>query len=96
MRSLRIHGKGTDKYDNVRIGLNSRLGHPAGRCPGCEAGGIKKWGTGCREPSRQALYGTAQRYREDIYVYLLVSIPAGPSTPFCWKIEKCVTDSRRI
>lgn len=23
--SLRIHGKGTDKYDNVRIGLNSRL-----------------------------------------------------------------------
>lgn len=25
MRSLRIHGKGTDKYDNVRIGLNSRL-----------------------------------------------------------------------
>ncbi len=25
MRSLRIHGKGTDKYDNVRIGVNSRL-----------------------------------------------------------------------
>lgn len=25
MGSLRIHGKGTDKYDNVRIGLNSRL-----------------------------------------------------------------------
>ena len=25
MDSLRIHGKGTDKYDNVRIGLNSRL-----------------------------------------------------------------------
>lgn len=25
IRSLRIHGKGTDKYDNVRIGLNSRL-----------------------------------------------------------------------
>ena len=23
--SLRIHGKGTDKYDNVRIGVNSRL-----------------------------------------------------------------------
>lgn len=23
--SLRIHGKGTDKYDNVRIGMNSRL-----------------------------------------------------------------------
>ncbi len=23
--SLRVHGKGTDKYDNVRIGLNSRL-----------------------------------------------------------------------
>lgn len=23
--SLRIHGKGTDKYDNVRVGLNSRL-----------------------------------------------------------------------
>ena len=25
LRSLRIHGKGKDKYDNVRIGLNSRL-----------------------------------------------------------------------
>ena len=25
MRSLRMHGAGTDKYDNVRIGLNSRL-----------------------------------------------------------------------
>ncbi|GAH08066.1 unnamed protein product, partial [marine sediment metagenome] len=23
--SIRIHGKGTDKYDNVRIGLNGRL-----------------------------------------------------------------------
>ena len=25
MRSLRIHGQGADKYDNVRIGLNGRL-----------------------------------------------------------------------
>ncbi|MBE3922681.1 aminotransferase class I/II-fold pyridoxal phosphate-dependent enzyme [Vibrio parahaemolyticus] len=25
LRSLRIHGKGSDKYDNVRIGVNSRL-----------------------------------------------------------------------
>lgn len=25
LRSLRIHGKGEDKYDNVRIGMNSRL-----------------------------------------------------------------------
>lgn len=25
IQSLRIHGKGADKYDNVRIGLNSRL-----------------------------------------------------------------------
>lgn len=25
LRSLRIHGKGLDKYDNVRIGMNSRL-----------------------------------------------------------------------
>jgi UDP-2-acetamido-2-deoxy-ribo-hexuluronate aminotransferase len=25
LRSIRVHGKGTDKYDNVRIGLNSRL-----------------------------------------------------------------------
>lgn len=25
VRSLRVHGKGTDKYDNVRIGTNSRL-----------------------------------------------------------------------
>lgn len=25
IRSLRIHGKGVDKYDNVRIGVNSRL-----------------------------------------------------------------------
>lgn len=25
MRSLRIHGKGTDKYDNVRIGVNARM-----------------------------------------------------------------------
>lgn len=25
LRSLRVHGKGTDKYDNVRIGTNSRL-----------------------------------------------------------------------
>ncbi len=25
LRSLRMHGSGTDKYDNVRIGLNSRL-----------------------------------------------------------------------
>ncbi len=25
MNSYRVHGKGTDKYDNVRIGINSRL-----------------------------------------------------------------------
>lgn len=25
MNSLRVHGKGTDKYDNVRIGLNARM-----------------------------------------------------------------------
>lgn len=25
LRSLRVHGKGVDKYDNVRIGINSRL-----------------------------------------------------------------------
>ncbi|MGX5173683.1 DegT/DnrJ/EryC1/StrS family aminotransferase [Aliikangiella sp. IMCC44653] len=25
IKSLRVHGKGSDKYDNVRIGLNSRL-----------------------------------------------------------------------
>ena len=25
MRSLRVHGKGADKYDNVRVGLNGRL-----------------------------------------------------------------------
>ena len=25
LRSLRVHGKGSDKYDNVRYGLNSRL-----------------------------------------------------------------------
>ncbi len=25
LRSYRIHGKGSDKYDNVRIGMNSRL-----------------------------------------------------------------------
>lgn len=25
MDSLRVHGKGSDKYDNIRIGLNSRL-----------------------------------------------------------------------
>ncbi|MBP5546232.1 MAG: DegT/DnrJ/EryC1/StrS family aminotransferase [Bacteroidales bacterium] len=25
LHSLRVHGKGTDKYDNVRLGLNSRL-----------------------------------------------------------------------
>ena len=25
LRSIRVHGKGSDKYDNVRIGVNSRL-----------------------------------------------------------------------
>ena len=25
MRSYRVHGKGLDKYDNIRIGMNSRL-----------------------------------------------------------------------
>jgi UDP-2-acetamido-2-deoxy-ribo-hexuluronate aminotransferase len=25
VKSLKVHGKGTDKYDNVRVGLNSRL-----------------------------------------------------------------------
>ncbi|MBL4623530.1 MAG: DegT/DnrJ/EryC1/StrS family aminotransferase, partial [Flavobacteriales bacterium] len=25
LRSIRVHGKGTTKYDNIRIGLNSRL-----------------------------------------------------------------------
>ena len=24
-KSLRVHGQGTDKYDNVRIGMTSRL-----------------------------------------------------------------------
>ena len=25
MRSLRVHGQGSDKYDNVRVGVNARL-----------------------------------------------------------------------
>ncbi len=25
LKSIRVHGKGTDKYDNIRIGVNSRL-----------------------------------------------------------------------
>src|SRR5260370_15803392 len=25
LKSLRVHGQGTDKYDNVRIGMNARL-----------------------------------------------------------------------
>ena len=25
LNSLKVHGKGEDKYDNVRIGVNSRL-----------------------------------------------------------------------
>lgn len=25
LRSIRVHGKGTDKYDNIRLGLNGRL-----------------------------------------------------------------------
>ncbi|MCR4788443.1 MAG: DegT/DnrJ/EryC1/StrS family aminotransferase, partial [Lachnospiraceae bacterium] len=25
MRSIKVHGKGSDKYDNIRIGMNSRL-----------------------------------------------------------------------
>lgn len=25
LRSIRVHGKGTDKYDNIRIGVNARL-----------------------------------------------------------------------
>lgn len=25
LKSIRVHGKGTDKYDNVRVGLNARL-----------------------------------------------------------------------
>lgn len=25
LKSLRVHGKGEDKYDNVRLGMNSRL-----------------------------------------------------------------------
>jgi len=25
MNSLRVHGKGVDKYDNIRVGMNSRL-----------------------------------------------------------------------
>lgn len=36
VRSIRVHGKGTDKYDNIRIGLNARLhtlqaARPAGK-----------------------------------------------------------------
>ncbi len=25
MDSLRVHGKGSDKYDNVRVGINGRM-----------------------------------------------------------------------
>ena len=25
MRSIRIHGSGSDKYENVRVGINGRL-----------------------------------------------------------------------
>ncbi len=25
LKSLRVHGQGSDKYDNVRIGMNARL-----------------------------------------------------------------------
>ena len=25
IKSIRVHGKGSDKYDNIRIGMNSRL-----------------------------------------------------------------------
>ena len=26
LRSLRVHGQGSDRYDNVRIGINGRMG----------------------------------------------------------------------
>lgn len=32
LKSLHVHGKGSDKYDNVRIGLNSRLDTLGRRC----------------------------------------------------------------
>lgn len=39
LKSYRIHGKGTGKYDNVRIGMNSRPGyHPGSDSAGKTAG----------------------------------------------------------
>lgn len=38
LKSYRIHGKGTGKYDNVRIGMNSRLDTTRQRFAGKSAG----------------------------------------------------------
>ncbi len=37
LRSIRVHGQGSDKYDNVRLGLTGRPRHPAGGGPDREA-----------------------------------------------------------
>jgi dTDP-4-amino-4,6-dideoxygalactose transaminase len=36
LKSLRVHGQGTDKYDNVRIGVNSRLDTIQAAILGCK------------------------------------------------------------
>lgn len=40
LKSYRIHGKGTGKYDNVRIGMNSRPGYYPGSDSAGKTAGI--------------------------------------------------------
>ena len=59
LRSYRIHGKGTDKYDNVRIGMNSRLDT-------LQAAVLKVKFKAFQEYELEAVNRAARRYTEEL------------------------------
>ena len=59
LRSYRIHGKGTDKYDNVRIGMNSRLDT-------LQAAVLKVKFKAFQEYELEAVNQAARRYTEEL------------------------------
>lgn len=60
IRSIRVHGQGSDKYDNVRIGVNGRHGHHPGGRDSFQASDLRRRDSGAQSRGRR-LHGAPVR-----------------------------------
>lgn len=82
LRSLRVHGKGIDKYDNVLIGLNSRLDTIQAAIL------IEKLNEFPRELEARNL--VAENYREELSSHLVIPVvPAGYESSWAQYTVRC-------